>query len=428
MARRVDLRCRGRPRTPVRRGNGPGMAGDGSGSRPAAGLGMAPGGWAGVAPGGGVATVGPMAMSTHLSPVSEVLAAEAAAGEEAGRLTPTAVAALRAAGLFALHQPPDLGGLGLSLPAACRTIATLAEADGAAGWAAMIGAGPAWFAGHMDPDGAAEVFGGGGAVAGSGQPGHAVPVEHGGWRIEGRWRWCSGAPWAEWFTFNALDPDGEVVTVAVPAAQVTIHPETWDVRGLRATASCDASVDGAVVPGHRAFRVGEGPPERDEPVFHLGFEAFAQATMAAVPVGVARHAVALAIALALEKESTHGTGRLADDPLARRTLAATTATVEAAAAGLDVATMAVWDAAVAGESASPPVLVRLRLAAVHAARTGASVAADLGALAGMSALDQSSVLGRVLADLAAAGRNALLTEARLAEVDPADLPAGDRPF
>jgi alkylation response protein AidB-like acyl-CoA dehydrogenase len=349
------------------------------------------------------------------------VAAEAAAGEEAGRLTPTAVDALRGAGLFALHQPPDLGGLGLSLPAACRTIATLAEADGAAGWAAMIGAGPAWFAGHMDPDGAAEVFGAGGAVAGSGQPGRAVPADDGGWRIEGRWRWCSGAPWAEWFTFNAIDPDGEVVTVAVPAAQVTIHPETWDVRGLRATASCDASVDGAVVPAHRAFRVAEGPPERDEPVFHLGFEAFAQATMAAVPVGLARHAVALAVALAHDKEPTHGSGRLADDPLTRRTLAATAAAVAAAAAGLDAATMAVWEAAVAGEDAPAPVRAGVRLAAVHATRTGAAAAADLGALAGMSALDRSSVLGRVLADLTAAGRNALLTEARLAEVDPADL-------
>ena len=46
------------------------------------------------------------------------------------------------------------------------------------------------------------------------------------------------------------------------------------------------------------------------------FEAFAQATMAAGPVGLARHAVADAAALAGAKTPTHGSGRLADDPLA----------------------------------------------------------------------------------------------------------------
>lgn len=356
-----------------------------------------------------------------LDEVGEVVAVEAAAGEEAGRLTPRAVGALRDAGLFALHQPPDLGGLGLDLPSACRAIARVAEADGAAGWAAMIGAGPAWFAGRMDPAGAREVFGAGGAVAGSGQPGRTTSEPDGAWRVEGRWRWCSGAPWADWFTFNAHDPGGALVTVAVPASEVTVHPETWDVRGLRATASVDASVAGAVVPAHRAFRVGDGPPGRDEPVFRLGFEAFAQATMAAVPVGLARHAVRAAAALAEEKSPTHGTGRLSDDPLARRTLAASAAAVTAAASGLATATGAVWDAAVAGEEAPPAATTALRLAAVHAARTGAQVAADLGALAGMTALDRASVLGRVLADLPAASRNALLTEARLVEVDPAEL-------
>lgn len=363
-----------------------------------------------------------MAQMSELDDVCEVVAAEAAAGEADGRLTDRAVDVLRGAGLFALHQPSDLGGLALALPDACRVIARVAEADGAAGWAAMIGAGPAWFAGRMEPAGAAEVFGGGGAVAGSGQPGHARPAGEGAWRIDGRWRWCSGAPWAEWFTFNALDPDGEVLTVALPAAEVTVHAETWDTRGLRATASCDASVAGAVVPPVRAFRVTDGPPVRDEPLFRLGFEAFAHATMAAVPIGLSRHAVQEAVALARDKEPTHGSGRLADDPLARRTLAGATAAVAAAEAGLARATAAVWDATVAGEEATPPMALGLRLAAVHAARTGASVASELGALAGMSALDRGSVLGRALADLPAAARNALVAEARLAEVDPDGLP------
>ncbi len=352
--------------------------------------------------------------------VLATVSAGAAAGEEAGALTPAAVAALRGAGLFALHQPADLGGLGLVLPDACATIARVAAADGAAGWAAMIGSGPAWFAGSMDPEGAAEVFGSGGAVAGSGQPGRATPAAGGAWRVTGRWRWCSGAPWAEWFTFNATDPDGSIVTVALPTADVTVHTDTWDTRGLRATASADASVDDVLVPPHRAFRVGSAP-RRPEPVFHVPFAAFAQATMGAVPVGIARHAVQEAAALAATKVPTHGDRPLADDPLARRTLAGAAAAVAAAEAGLDRATRAVWDAVVAGRVPAPADQQALALAAVHAARTGTVVASELGILAGMTALDRASTLGRALADLPAAARNALLAEARLAEVDPRTL-------
>ncbi|HYI60786.1 MAG TPA: hypothetical protein VEW93_03165 [Acidimicrobiales bacterium] len=355
-----------------------------------------------------------------LAEVQEVVVAAAAAGEEAGALTPAVVAALRRAGLFALHQPPDLGGHGLPLPVACAAIARVAEADGAAGWAAMIGSGPAWFAGHMDPEGAAEVFGDGGAVAGSGQPGRAQPAGGGDWRVSGRWRWCSGAPWAEWFTFNAADPDGEVVTVAVPAAEVTVHPGTWDVRGLRATASLDASVDGAVVPAHRAFRVGSAP-RRPEAVFHVPFVAFAQATMGAVPVGVARRAVREAAALAGAKVPTHGDRPLAQQPPARQSLAGAAAAVAAAEAGLERATEEVWAAVADGREPGADALLGLGLAAIHAARTGVQVATDLGVVAGMSALDRSSALGRALADLPAAARNTLLSEARLAEVDPAAL-------
>lgn len=359
----------------------------------------------------------PLAPVAELADVLATVAAEATAGEEAGALTSVAVDALRRAGLFALHQPADLGGLGLSLPDACAVIAAVAAADGAAGWAVMIGSGPAWFAGHMDPEGAAEVFGPGGAVAGSGQPGRAVPVGGGGWRVTGRWRWCSGAPWAEWFTFNATDPDGDLVTVAVPAADVTVHRETWDTRGLRATASADASVDDVLVPPHRAFEVGS-EARRPEPVFHVPFAAFAQATMGAVPVGIAQHAVGEAAALAVAKVPTHGDRTLAEDPSTRRAIAGAAGAVAAAEAGLDRAVRVLWNAVVDGVVPEDAAQQALGLAAVHAARTGVAVASDLGAVAGMTALARASVLGRALADLPAAARNALLSDARLAELDP----------
>lgn len=344
-----------------------------------------------------------------------VVDGEAAAGEAAGRLTPAVVEALRGAGLFALHQPPDLGGLGLSLPDACAAITEVSALDGAAGWAVMIGSGPAWFAGHMAPEGAREVFAGGGAVAGSGTLGRASRTA-GGWRVSGRWRWCSGGPWAEWLTFNAEDDEGATLTVALPASEVTVHDGTWDVRGLRGSASVDVSVDGAVVPDRRAFRVG-GEPRRPEPVFRIPFDSFAQATMAAVPAGLVRRALDEAVELAVTKVPTHGSAPVADDAAVRATVAGAIGAADAATAGLAAATDELWQAVVAGAEADSRVRARLALAAIHMARTGAAVASQIEAVAGMSVLDRTSTLGRIIADLRAAPANALLSDRRLSEID-----------
>ena len=153
-------------------------------------------------------------------------------GAAAGRLDPAVVDAIARAGLFSLFVPHDLGGLEAGLPEACDAIAQLSEGDPAAGWAVMIGAGPAWFVGHMPPGLAAEVFGEGAAVAGSGSPGRAEPTGSGEeYLVSGRWPWCSGAPWARWFTFAAQPP--ETVDAGPPRAGDAGRAQAADSGGRR---------------------------------------------------------------------------------------------------------------------------------------------------------------------------------------------------
>ncbi|GIU86192.1 MAG: acyl-CoA dehydrogenase [Acidimicrobiia bacterium] len=343
-----------------------------------------------------------------IATVLEVAAADAAAGARDGRLTDRVVEALRAAGLFKLHLPPDLGGLGCTLPEACDVIAQVARADGSAGWAVMIGAGPNWFAGTMPAPLAAEVFGpDGNVVAGSGVPGTAVEVS-GGLRVDGRWPWCSGAPWATWFTFNVAVGD-RVRTIAVPAAQVRCDPASWDVRGLRATASWTAVLDGVFVPAQRVFDA-DASPTRTEAVFRVPFAAFAHATMAAVSVGMLEHALDGFRALAREKVPFGATAVLAADPVVQDRYAGATAAARAAARSLREATAALWDAC-RDRGPGPALCLDLELAARHAVATGQRIAGTLYELAGMSVLPTDSPLGRVLADLAAAGQNALVSGA-----------------
>jgi alkylation response protein AidB-like acyl-CoA dehydrogenase len=364
-----------------------------------------------------------MGVADGLDDALALVAREAADGAADGRLTPAAVAAIRTAGLFKVFLPDDLGGAGLSLPDAVRLISRVAEADAAAGWAAMIGSGPNWFAGHMAPDLAEAVFGpADSVVAGSGVPGRAVASD-GGWRVDGRWRWCSGAPWATWFTFNAATDDG-VLTVAVPAADVALDPASWDVHGLRATASWDAALDGVFVPSAHAFVIDPAAPRRAEPIFRVPFFAFAEATMAAVAVGVTRRLLDGFAELARTKVPTFGTAVLADQPVVQDRLARAAAAARAAARSLDVAVAALWDAAAAGHVDPPAAAAEdpqldVRLAACHAAAVAAEVAAAVQEQSGMTVLERASPLGRAVADARALPQNAVVGAGRFAEVGAA---------
>jgi alkylation response protein AidB-like acyl-CoA dehydrogenase len=346
----------------------------------------------------------------------------AAAGAEAGRLDPAVVDALVEARLFKLFLPEELGGLSLSLPDACRVIARVAEADAAAGWAVMIGAGPNWFAGHMPEPLAAAVFGPAeSVVAGSGVPGSARATDDGGWTVSGRWRYCSGSPWATWFTFGAMaeqTADAEPVddfVVAVPGVEVLLHPDTWDTQGLRATASWDAELVDAQVTAERAFRIYPDRPVRSEPIFRVPFLAFAQATMAAVSVGAAQRALGEFVALAQHKRPYGSTVLLADDALAADRLARATARCWAAARLLEAATEAVWGACAAGDRPSAAQLLELQLAACEAAACGARSAGALWEIAGMSVLPRGSALGRAIVDLHAASQNAVVSAPRFVD-------------
>jgi indole-3-acetate monooxygenase len=365
-----------------------------------------------------------MAAAHDLDAVAAVVEREADAGARAGRLTDVAADALRDAGLFKVFLPADLGGLGLGLSAGCAVIAEVAAADGAAGWASMIASGAGWFAGRMDPDLAAEVFAAPDAVvAGSGMPGVAVPADTAGsWRVDGTWRWCSGAPWATWFTFAVATDDGDGFAVAIPTAEVDVDPASWDAYGLRATASWTARLAAATVPAARVFRLDGPTPVRPEPAFRVPFMSFAEATMAAVAVGVTRRALADLTALARTKVPSTRAQVLADDRAVHDRVARATATARSAAAYFS-ATVAAVDAAAAAGSGPGPAAVELQLASCHAVAVGADVAQAVRALCGMTVVDQASPLARALADLEAVPQNAVVGAARYTDAGGALLGA-----
>ena len=202
-----------------------------------------------VAPAFRLAAGDPAAVLAAAWAAGEVARQHADASEAARRLAPPVVAALRDAGLMRLCVPDAYGGPEVDPMTMVAAVAAVAEADGAAGWCAMIASTTSSMALFLEPDVARVVFGdprsiSGGAFAPNGV-GRAVD---GGYEVTGRWQWGSGTQHCTWITGGTLTDDGGFHLMFLPAAEVTIH-DTWD-SGINV-----AYQDGGVNPGRLAGRV-----------------------------------------------------------------------------------------------------------------------------------------------------------------------------
>lgn len=196
-----------------------------------------------------------------------------AAAEEAERASQAPqhmIDPLHTHGLFRLWIPHAFGGDALPLPASLRAFEEAARLDGSIGFLVMIGVGGGLFGRVMQDEVAAEVFG----------PPDAL--------VAG-----SGAPHATRFTANYVltdTPTPVIWAMTFPAAAVTIEP-TWEVSGLRATASHSFSVRNALVPAGYTFSVFTDSPRQPEPLYRYPFGSIAQLAFASVALGIGRHAI-----------------------------------------------------------------------------------------------------------------------------------------
>lgn len=193
-----------------------------------------------------------------------------------------------------MFLPESLGGQALSLPDALRIYEFTSWVDGSLGWIVTIGSGAGYFAGYMQQGAAEQVFSPRDAViAGSGTPvGAAVQVE-GGYIINGKWQICSGSRHATAFTANCLietdnSDDQKIRTFLLSPHQVDILPD-WHAFGLKATDGHTIVARNQFVPDDKTFSLSKQLSFLDEPLFNYPFLQFAQASFAAVNIGIARH-------------------------------------------------------------------------------------------------------------------------------------------
>ncbi|MCK8787355.1 hypothetical protein M0638_23570 [Roseomonas sp. NAR14] len=167
--------------------------------------------------------------------------------------------AFRKAGFYRITQPRLFGGYEMPLPDFYRVMVEVSRGDPGVGWCLTLGASHAFIvASHWSEEAQRDLFGEDGEFVAPhrAQPMGTVTPAPGGYRVNGKWNYCSGIPHATHFIGTAMLADGgappRTVLVAVPRGGYEILPD-WggdEILGMRASGSNSVEIRDTFVPAH----------------------------------------------------------------------------------------------------------------------------------------------------------------------------------
>ena len=346
--------------------------------------------------------------------VQPLVRERAEACEDNRDLTVDVVDALVEAGLMRLCVPRGYDGPEATPMQLVEAVEAVAEADGAAGWCVMIASTTSSMSLFLPTDVAREIYADPGVVtAGAFAPsGRASP--HGeGWTATGRWAWGSATHHCHWLlggciTHTSGSADREFHLMFVPAEHATFH-DNWDPVGLRGTGSGDFELVDAFVPPGFSVQPGVTAPVVDSPLAHFPNFTLLAVAVAATTLGIGRHAIDEAVALAQVKTPMHASRRLGQSATAQIELSRAEARLGAGRSFLLDAISAAWDDAVRGDRVTVEARARIRLAALHAVESAVAATDAAYTLAGGSAVPRSHPLQRCLRDVHTATQHVMVS-------------------
>jgi indole-3-acetate monooxygenase len=341
--------------------------------------------------------------SRELSSLARALARDT----ESRRCLPAElVEKLREPGLLRAGAPATLGAPEASPAEILRCAEEIARGDASAGWCVSIAATSSLLAGWLPQEGATEIFGDARTVAaGVWAPRGSAQEADGGYRVSGRWSFCSGIRHSDYLFGGCLvRSDGEEEPVPRILGMRTSELEildTWHTSGLRGTGSHDAVASDVFVPREHTLWLLQ-PPSCGAALYRFPIFAFFALSIAAAALGNARGAIEDLVELAAEKTSLGSTRTLAQRHATWAAVAQAEAALRAARAFYYEAIDTAWQAAQADEEVALDARIALRLAATHAVRSAATVSREMHDLGGGVAIYDSSPLQRRLRDAHAA--------------------------
>src|SRR5271170_7250073 len=165
-------------------------------------------------------------LAQRIAEIAPVLAANAQACVQARSVVPESMKAMIGAGLFKILQPARVGGYELSLRVEYETITAVSQVCPSSGWIVMVMGAHHFCLGAWPERAQEEVFGDGrdGLVSGTlAWQGKAAAVD-GGYRVDGRWQFCSGVDRSNWVILGCADANtgGPGVHVVVLHEQIIV--------------------------------------------------------------------------------------------------------------------------------------------------------------------------------------------------------------
>jgi 3-hydroxy-9,10-secoandrosta-1,3,5(10)-triene-9,17-dione monooxygenase len=164
-------------------------------------------------------------------------------------------------GLLKILQPRRFGGYESGFPEFVRVAQILAHYDVSLSWVYCIIGCHNWWGAFVEPELQEELWGKDSncVFVDSFAPTGQAELADGGFRLNGRWGFLSGLPWAEWSAVGAIAPfeDGgkpEYLMFFMPKREYQVVDD-WHTMGLRGSASASIEAHDAFIPRHRAFRL-----------------------------------------------------------------------------------------------------------------------------------------------------------------------------
>jgi 3-hydroxy-9,10-secoandrosta-1,3,5(10)-triene-9,17-dione monooxygenase len=136
-------------------------------------------------------------------------------------------------------------------------------------------------------------------IATSAAPTGKVSVAPGGYKLNGRWSWCSGLRHSQWIMIGGLvfregEDHPDMRLYLVPVSEVK-QEDTWFCAGLSATGSNTSVLDEVFVPEHRSvsfalLRDAQSPGSKvnSNPIYRTPFIAVHSYALVAPALGLAR--------------------------------------------------------------------------------------------------------------------------------------------
>jgi alkylation response protein AidB-like acyl-CoA dehydrogenase len=233
----------------------------------------------------------PQVLVERVKSLKPLIAANAAATEEARRPVPVVWDALRRTGLFYHFVPKRFGGLEFDIESFIDVMTPIGEVCASTCWTAVFSADHNWLMSQFPEQAQKEFFAGNRYTIAPGTSLSVTPVAAkrvpGGYRVSGQFRFGSGIMNSNWTLVQLGVQDEDFMTelrwMAIPSTEVTAL-DTWHMDGLAGTGSNDILVEDVFVPEYRTVRwidimggvspgsqINDNPMYRTPPIQFLAF-------------------------------------------------------------------------------------------------------------------------------------------------------------